>query len=139
MAIVSLDCPNCGAKLPPREDTGRTRCEYCGATFETARAPHHPQLPNPTAAAAPAVRSALLLGVGVSVAMVLLGTVLFLGSAPSGPAHIMPMAAEPLAVEQPGKQGAEWHRQLDGDGSRPGGHAGEAGEHQPEVQASQHH
>lgn len=98
MAIVSLDCPNCGAKLPPREDTGRTRCEYCGATFETARAPHHPQLPNPTAAAAPAVRSALMLGVGVSVAMVLLGTVLFLGSAPSGPAHIMPMAAEPLAA-----------------------------------------
>lgn len=42
MAIVSLDCPNCGAKLPPREETGRTTCEYCGATFETAKAHHRP-------------------------------------------------------------------------------------------------
>ena len=99
MAIVSLDCPNCGAKLPPREDTGRTRCDYCGATFETARAPHHPRLPSPNAAAAPAVRSALLFGVGISVAMVLLGTLLFLGSAPS-PSNFGPMAvaAEPLAA-----------------------------------------
>lgn len=45
MALVSLDCPNCGAKLPPREDSGRTRCEYCGATFEAARAVHHPSPP----------------------------------------------------------------------------------------------
>lgn len=99
MAIVSLDCPNCGAKLPPREDTGRTRCEYCGATFETARAPHHRQLPNPTAAAPPpAARSALMIGVGVTVAMVVISTLLFLSTAPSGPAHIMPVAAKPLAA-----------------------------------------
>jgi hypothetical protein len=71
MAIVSLDCPNCGAKLPPREETGRTTCDYCGATFETARAHHRTTAAKPNPAAARAVGLALgvtvLAGVGASV------------------------------------------------------------------------
>lgn len=74
MAIVSLDCPNCGAKLPPREETGRTTCDYCGATFETARAHHRPvnTQPNPAAArvVAMVVAGTMVAGIGVAVAVV---------------------------------------------------------------------
>lgn len=68
MAIVSLDCPNCGAKLPPREETGRTTCEYCGATFETARAHHRPNPVQPTPAQ-PNPAAARVVGVAVAVTM----------------------------------------------------------------------
>lgn len=74
MAIVSLDCPNCGAKLPPREETGRTTCDYCGATFETARAHHRPvnAQPNPAAARviAMVVAGTTVAGIGVAVAVI---------------------------------------------------------------------
>jgi len=38
MDLVSIDCPKCGASLPPRLASGQTRCEYCGARFTTRRA-----------------------------------------------------------------------------------------------------
>lgn len=90
MAIVSLDCPNCGAKLPPREDTGRTRCEYCGATFETARATHHPYAPVPAQAVS---RAPLALALGITGVMVAMGVVMFIVTAQdmplSGPSPAM--------------------------------------------------
>ena len=93
MAIVSLDCPNCGAKLPPREDTGRTRCDYCGATFETARATHHPYGPT---TARQTSRAPLALALGITFAMVGIGFVTFLGAAPSGPMAVH--SAQPFDV-----------------------------------------
>lgn len=77
MAVIHLDCPNCGAKLPPREATGRTRCEYCGANFEVAKTIH--AQPPPTIGATPHVSKApaavaltaslFAAGIGVSVAI----------------------------------------------------------------------
>lgn len=68
MAIVSLDCPNCGAKLPPREDTGRTRCDYCGATFETAKTvAHHRPLTDHAHVAG--IRRVVAIGLGVAFAV----------------------------------------------------------------------
>ncbi|HEY8380380.1 MAG TPA: PQQ-binding-like beta-propeller repeat protein [Nannocystis sp.] len=37
MAVISLECPNCGAKLSPDDSEKNTRCEYCGTQFELPR------------------------------------------------------------------------------------------------------
>lgn len=73
MAVISFDCPNCGAKLQPDDSKRRARCQYCGANFDlprtTAVQPQHIQA---DAQAAPKVVGALLSGVGT---MVVLGVV----------------------------------------------------------------
>ncbi len=38
MDLVSVECPSCGASLPPAEPTGGYECEYCGERFELGRA-----------------------------------------------------------------------------------------------------
>ena len=38
MDLVSVECPSCGASLPPAEPTGGYECEYCGERFEIGRA-----------------------------------------------------------------------------------------------------
>lgn len=42
MAVISLDCPNCGAALQPDDRERRARCQYCGTTFELARKTAYP-------------------------------------------------------------------------------------------------
>ncbi len=38
MQMLSLDCPKCGAHLPPKDPRGQVSCEYCGASFQAAQA-----------------------------------------------------------------------------------------------------
>lgn len=40
MSLVSVECPSCGATLPPREPSGRFVCDYCQAQFEPAQVKH---------------------------------------------------------------------------------------------------
>lgn len=85
MAVISFDCPNCGAKLQPDDSKRRARCQYCGANFD---------LPRTTAvtpqgvSASGGASGALLAGVA---AMVVLGATVsyFMISAP---APSMPVA-----------------------------------------------
>ncbi|MDC0718503.1 hypothetical protein [Nannocystis bainbridge] len=84
MAVISLDCPNCGAKLQPDDSKRSARCQYCGASFQLPRAtvvqPHNAQagaLPNIQAVrphnvhagAQPKVVGALVTGVATMVAI----------------------------------------------------------------------
>ena len=34
MELVQVECPNCGAKLPPRAPEGVFTCQYCSASFQ---------------------------------------------------------------------------------------------------------
>ncbi|MEO7096824.1 MAG: hypothetical protein ABI175_26435, partial [Polyangiales bacterium] len=46
--LISMKCPECGAALPPREECGTYRCEFCESTFEARRAANvHVQTPLP--------------------------------------------------------------------------------------------
>lgn len=38
MDLISVDCPNCGASLPPQEPGGEYRCSYCGGGFRLEQA-----------------------------------------------------------------------------------------------------
>lgn len=38
MDLISVECPSCGAKLPPREPSGDITCEYCGSSFSIGQA-----------------------------------------------------------------------------------------------------
>lgn len=38
MDLISVECPSCGAKLPPREPSGSISCEYCGKSFQIGQA-----------------------------------------------------------------------------------------------------
>lgn len=38
MELLSLDCPRCGAHLPPTDPVGTIQCGYCGATFQAPQA-----------------------------------------------------------------------------------------------------
>ena len=38
MDLISVDCPSCGAKLPPKQPSGSITCEYCGGTFNLSQA-----------------------------------------------------------------------------------------------------
>ena len=38
MDLISVECPSCGAKLPPREPSGNITCEYCGSSFSIGQA-----------------------------------------------------------------------------------------------------
>lgn len=38
MELISVDCPNCGATLPPQEPGGHYRCTYCGGEFRIDQA-----------------------------------------------------------------------------------------------------
>jgi uncharacterized Zn finger protein (UPF0148 family) len=38
MQLISLDCPACGAQLPPKDPSGQLSCEYCGTSFRAVQA-----------------------------------------------------------------------------------------------------
>ncbi len=38
MDLVSVQCPSCGADLPPRAPTGDNVCDYCGGRFQVSQA-----------------------------------------------------------------------------------------------------
>lgn len=38
MELISVDCPSCGASLPPQEPGGEYRCSYCGSGFRLEQA-----------------------------------------------------------------------------------------------------
>jgi hypothetical protein len=38
MQMVRLDCPACGAHLPPKNPCGTVSCEYCGTSFQAVEA-----------------------------------------------------------------------------------------------------
>jgi hypothetical protein len=85
MAVIRLDCPNCGAKLQPDDSQRRANCQYCGATFELARPKTTYTVPPQVATHAapepvtPQVRAQigwLLFGVGIALAIAM-GTVVF--------------------------------------------------------------
>ncbi len=40
MNLVSVECPSCGANLPPRAPTGHYTCDYCGAQFAQQQVKH---------------------------------------------------------------------------------------------------
>lgn len=117
MAIVSLDCPNCGAKLPPREDTGRTRCEYCGATFETAKSVAHPQIDRARQAA---IRRVVGMGLGVAFAVLGVVVVAILTFAPQGPSvpRVAPVEL-PVQVAFPGSNANQAEFGWDDNGGPP--------------------
>ncbi|WAS93839.1 outer membrane protein assembly factor BamB family protein [Nannocystis punicea] len=88
MAVISFDCPNCGAKLQPDDSKRRARCQYCGANFDlprtTAVQPQHV----PGTSAAP---KALFIVLGGVVAMGVIGALTaFLAMSPATSTSIPP-------------------------------------------------
>jgi DNA-directed RNA polymerase subunit M/transcription elongation factor TFIIS len=45
--LISMKCPECGAMLPPREESGSYRCEFCESTFEARKATNVQPAPMP--------------------------------------------------------------------------------------------
>src|SRR5690606_27073989 len=94
MAVISLDCPNCGAKLSPDDSTRRARCQYCGASFKLAKTiaqqPARPTTrggptsPTHTPAGPAAGRRMVLLMVAMSAIGIASATYFNAVSAPSG-------------------------------------------------------
>ncbi|PCC70861.1 hypothetical protein SAMN02745121_02673 [Nannocystis exedens] len=86
MAVISFDCPNCGAKLQPDDSKRRARCQYCGANFDLPRTTAVPPQHHANAGASPKVVGALLSGLATTV---VLGVVAgYFVMSPAGPSSI---------------------------------------------------
>jgi len=98
MAVISFDCPNCGAKLQPDDSKRRARCQYCGANFDLPRTTAHVPQGAPVGNAA---RVALLGGVTSMVAIG--GVVAFLATSAPSPSMPVMQALVPGAPAKPGE------------------------------------
>lgn len=82
MAVISLDCPNCGAKLSPDDSKRSASCQYCGASFQIARTIAQPPATSPPMYARPtATPAAKPAGARMALVTALMMTALSVGAA----------------------------------------------------------
>lgn len=86
MAVISFDCPNCGAKLQPDDSKRRARCQYCGANFDLPRTTAYP----PGQVRTPNVARHLISGVAATAVLAGVGAYFAVAPAISPPKVLVP-------------------------------------------------